>query len=127
MDWRIFLQISANHFMKTRNDEPIFWSWSSWTTFSRLERDSGYWTAPLPYADELLENSTLDGGMWGQPFPYAELAHVIIPRTFHIEKRGEMGRYYKEFLQDIDGLSLELNKYKIYHNIGSLAIDIKLY
>src|SRR5262245_15184618 len=77
-------------------------TWCSWTTFSRLKIDAGYWQAGLPTADELLENGVADGGAWGQPFLYGDISHIIIPREFSWERilPGQYDRGSKQ--QDID-------------------------
>lgn len=40
-------------------------SWCSWTTYSRLERDAGYWTAGIPEKEDVGEAYICDGGVWG--------------------------------------------------------------
>lgn len=127
MRWRNFLRICSDHIYKEGVDEPFFWSWCSWTTYSRLKRDSGYWTAPLPLAEELLENSILDGGMWAQPFFYDELAHVIIPKIYTFSKLIDGLPCLMEKNQDIAGISEILKTENIPHNISEYALDMKLY
>jgi len=104
--------------------EPLLRSWCSWTTFSRLQRDAGYWTGQLPLEAELGKMSVADGGTWGQPFPYDDLAHIIIPRQFIEDPLGREFRQYTH-LQDIDGLSRALNEAGIPHHLSHHALDVK--
>jgi hypothetical protein len=146
-DWRAFLTLARRHLentIKTTQPEWVFGSdqsqlrcWCSWTTFSRLANDAGYWTAELPQEDELGDRGTNDGGTWGQPFPYEDLAHVIIPRRFSEEVFGRK-RYSQELegqnrytcwhhAQDIDGLAPMLDAAGIKHRLAAHALEVKLY
>jgi len=82
MNWRNFLKISAEYLAKDPCPHPGPPNWCSWTTFTRLRTDAGYWTCPLPEIEELGNTSTIDGGTWMQPIRYDDLAHVIIPKEF---------------------------------------------
>ena len=137
-DWRIFLTIAGCYLRETNqwtigkwsdpaSGAPIRKTWCSWTTFSRLADNAGYWTGELPLEAELLEKCTTDGGNWGQPFGYDELAHVIIPPTFTEEGR-RAGQYTDwDHTQDIEGLSKRLDAAGIAHTLSVHALDIKLF
>ena len=143
MDWRRFLIIATGHLstptitkrgeFSSDGGEPRRTSWCSWTTYGRLGRDAGYWTAELPKTEELGETYTRDGGAWSQPFPYAELAHLLIPRRFEEEYSGKLikgspaGFWIWSHTQDIDGLSNKLLSEGITHEISEYALEIKLF
>lgn len=124
-DWRTILNISYLHF----NDDKYSCknTWCAWTTFSRMNEKAGYWSAPLPNADELLEFCTADGGAWGQPFPYNDLAHIIIPHKFILEFFEDEKFYVREIFQDIEGLSLKLTQEDITHYLSNYALEVKIY
>jgi hypothetical protein len=121
------LKTSSIFFRERSPIEPYYWSWCTWTTFGRLQHSAGYWSAPLPLEEEILENATLDGGMWSQPFRYSEIAHIIIPRQFSYEKLNENEITWIDCSQDIDGLSKELNKIDIDYSIGEICLEVKLF
>ena len=102
-------------------------SWVSWTTFTRLVTDAGYWTTGLPRKNEILGTYIADGGIWGQPFLYSDLAHLIIPNKFYWEAPPgpEFVCGYKE--QNISLLSAELNKSDVAHRLTDKVLEIKLY
>ena len=137
-DWRSFLAIAGRHLRENNRWTFAEWSdtgrvpqrrtWCSWTTFDRLERDAGYWTAELLLETELGEKWTTDGGTWDQPFDYGSLAHLIIPRTFCEELAlGPDGFFLWVHHQEVDGLSAQLDAAGITHRISSHALDIKLF
>ena len=102
-------------------------SWCSWTTFSRLAEDAGYWTAGLPGVDELTDVGVRDGGTWGQPFLFEDIAHVIVPRQFYWEKTGDSGFVQGTRLQDIDLLSERLTAAGVEHRLTRLVLELKRY
>lgn len=128
MDWYKFFTITIRHFEAVPDIVPGLSSWCAWTTFDRLERDSEYWSAPLPKEDELIKEFGMrDGGMWGQPFPFSSLAHVIIPRKFSWEALIDKSLEFGVHEQDIEGLSVKLEAADIPHNLSTYALDVKLY
>lgn len=93
-------------------------SWCSWTTFTRLANDAGYWQAGLPRRIDFGEKNVVDGGVWMQPFLYSDIAHVIIPATF-CDSLGISKS------QDIQMLSRALTKLNIPHAVGIYALEFK--
>ncbi|HEX7712117.1 MAG TPA: hypothetical protein VF418_14385 [Sphingomonadaceae bacterium] len=136
-DWRAFLSIAGEHLRKCNRNRPSEWSsagsaparrtWCSWTTFDRLVRDAGYWTAELPDEGELGADGTADFGVWDQPFSYSSIAHVVIPREFLEEQSSSTGYFAWIPQQDIDGLSEKLKAAGIEHRASRYALEIKLY
>ena len=122
-----FLLESILYFKSFDNDEPFFWSWCSWTTFTRLSIDAGYWTAPLPLVHELLEDQTADGGMWTQPFFYDEIAHIILPKTFTFSKLFDSREKRLEKEQNISGLYRILKEKNLDVSLSEFALDYKLF
>jgi hypothetical protein len=102
-------------------------SWCSWTTFTRLAIDAGYWTHGLPRREDILETYIADGGIWGQPFSYADLAHIIVPREFYWESKIGPGWECGSRLQDIEALSKRLNANDVTHRLTDRLLEIKLY
>jgi len=102
-------------------------SWCSWTTFGRLERDAGYWTAELPLVEELGETYVNDGGTWGQPFSYDDIAHIIIPRRFIEEPFGQAAFRQWTHEQDIHGLAGRLDSAGVRYHISDYALEAKLF
>jgi len=100
-------------------------SWCSWTTFDRLARDSGYWTAELPLENELGESYVKDGGTWGQPFPYNAIAHIIIPRHFIEEPWPGDAFYQWVHEQDIDRLATFLDRAGVRYHHSAYALEVK--
>ncbi|RIX40306.1 MAG: hypothetical protein D3M94_21800 [Rhodocyclales bacterium GT-UBC] len=102
-------------------------SWCSWTTFSRLASDAGYWTAGLPKLNEIGDSFIHDGGVWGQPFSYSDIAHLIIPAKFFWESSA-VGTYScGEKEQNIKALSVRLASEKIPHRLTPLVLEIKVF
>jgi hypothetical protein len=102
-------------------------SWCAWTIFQRLNEDSGYWTAGLPRQSDIADTYIKDGSIWGQPFPFSELAHIIIPKRFYWEKT-ESGNFESGTrIQNIEKLSLELNRVGVTHRMTDIILEIKLY
>ncbi|HET6943655.1 MAG TPA: hypothetical protein VFH89_16000 [Sphingomicrobium sp.] len=103
-------------------------SWCAVTTFQRLSDDAGYWTHGLPRASDLAPTHVNDGGVWGQPFAYADIAHVIIPKTFGLDRseNGEWQEYVSQ-TQEIELLSKALAGKGIDHRLTSLVLEIKLF
>ena len=137
-NWRRFLELSTSHLVSpcrtiagawNSEDErvPLRRSWCSWTTFTRLEADAGYWTGELPLITELADTGIRDGGSWGQPFPYAELAHVMIPRRFEEEYADNGAFHIWGHEQDIDGLSMLLTADGIEHRHSKYVLEIRLF
>lgn len=127
-EWRNFFSICSQILGDGgRPSPPDSSTWCSWTTFSRLKIDAGYWQAGLPTSADLLENGTTDGGAWGQPFLYRDLSHILIPCEFYWEiishEKFECGNKP----QDIDALSAALTRSKIDHRKTDLVLEIKLY
>lgn len=127
MDWRNFLLTAGAHLGLNPCDVSHAWSWCSWTTFTRLGEDAGYWTAPLPLQSELLAESIADGGTWGQPFRYADLAHVVVPRRYVWENVSGDAYDFGMHEQDIVGLSKILKEEGIEHCVSDVVLDIKIY
>lgn len=118
VDWRRILQISSEHLRRDPSPVCHAWSWCSWTTFSRLGEDAGYWQAPLPAIRELLDDYVDDGGTWGQPFRYSDLAHIIVPRRFGWEGSQDSGWEGGYHEQDIIGLSAYLRAEQLDHRLS---------
>lgn len=136
-DLRTFLLIAARHLrrpIRTNRSEfsdpsgaAQLRSWCSWTTYSRLKADAGYWTGELPLETELGESCVSDGGTWGQPFGYDDdLAHVIIPRIFIEEPLSETFTQWQHE-QDLEGLSLLLTAAGVDHHLSEYALEVKLF
>jgi hypothetical protein len=135
---RRFFELSASSLVQPLRTELGQWSnegdqkpsrrsWCAWTTFSRLGRDAGYWTAELPLLSEIGERSVVDGGTWGQPFPYEDLAHIIVPRRFTEEYAAPKRFAHWTHEQDINGLSGRLNGEGIEHRLAEHVLEIKLF
>jgi len=126
-DWKMFFLTCAD--VLGPGDSLPFRSesWCSWTTFSRLRSDAGYWQRGLPGRADISEEWIGDGGVWGQPFAYADIAHIIIPREFHWQKisQGALDEGVRQ--QDIDVLSSELDKHAIVHRKTDLVLEMKFY
>lgn len=119
-DWKTFFTISINTLGEGKFSINNSVSWCSWTTYSRLNEDAGYWQAGLPKLAEIGDTGTLDGGVWLNPTPYEDIAHFIIPRTFLTDLLE-----VKE--QDIELLGQELTKANIEFNLVDFLLEIKLF
>ena len=102
-------------------------SWCSWTTFTRLFGDAGYWTAGLPSVKDIRETHIADGGLWGQPFLFSDLAHIIIPREFYWETTIAPGWKCGARGQDIARLSGELKAVGVPHRLTDKVLEVKVY
>lgn len=102
-------------------------SWCSWTTFSRLASDAGYWCAGLPRFENIGETHIADNGIWGQPFAYADLAHIVIPREFYWETPPGPDWTCGSREQDLEELSVLLNAKGLAHRQTDIVLEIKLY
>lgn len=127
MNWHQFFTTTARHLSHNPCNSPGPRSWCSWTTFTRLEENAGYWTYPFPLESELLETGTTDGGTWGQPFSYAEIAHLIVPHRFFWDLSSDEGYKCGEHEQDINGLSALLTAEEIEHRLTELVLEVKLF
>jgi hypothetical protein len=125
-EWHKFFTICASVLGPGNRIASKSPSWCSWTTFSKLSDDVFYWQCGLPPADELMPTYIQDGGTWGQPFRYQDIAHIVLPRTFHWETT-EGGYKSGEKTQDLDRLSQELTAAGIKHRLTELVLEIKLY
>lgn len=125
-EWRGFFLAAARILGPgdVRHESP---SWCSFTTFGRLEEDAGYWTFGLPAGEDIEAGWLRDGGVWGQPFRYRDIAHIILPRSFHwdVVVDGEWRSGVRT--QDIRSLSGALRAEAIDHRLTELALEIKLY
>lgn len=102
-------------------------SWCSWTTFSRMGKDSGYWTKEIPDRYDIGQHGLKDGGIWTCQFNYSDLAHVIIPKEFSWDfalSNGEFLSGSKE--QDIEKLSLRLKELEVPHFLTRGSLEIKI-
>ena len=102
-------------------------TWCSWTTFGRLEEDSGYWTSGLPNNNDIGRTFIRDNGVWLQPFLYEDIAHLIIPKKFSWETIDKEGYESGTKTQDIEKLSYEFNKLGIKHNLSKYCLDFKIF
>lgn len=127
MNWKKALSVISEHLIENGNNEPIYWSWCSWTTFSRLQRDAGYWTAPLPRTEDLSDIGVIDGGMWTQPFQFIDMAHLVVPKKFTYRKEFSGSIVLFESFQDIELISDIWNFAGIPNVLGDFAVEIKLY
>lgn len=129
--WRTFFITCAHVCGAGAQDINLSQNWCSWTTFTRLAEDAGYWQSDLPHVDELGEESTFDGGTWGQPFPYNDIAHLIVPKTFTKELfTGPAEKRVFERVsvsQDIESVSKELSKLGVPHTLSSVALEVKIF
>ena len=125
--WKDFFKVCANVLGKGNACSSISESWCSWTTFQRLEEDSGYWTSGLPNKNETGNESIQDGGAWGQPFLYEQLAHIIVPKYFIWEVHLDSEFTHGQKEQDLEALSKELDRNNIVHRKTSRVVEIKLY
>jgi len=102
-------------------------SWCSWTTFTRLFGDAGYWTAGLPRGIEVRDTHIADSGIWGQPFLFSDLAHIVIPREFYWETDARPGWQCGSRAQDIVRLSSELDAAGVPHRTTDKVLEVKVY
>lgn len=122
-----FLKLSSNYLKARASNEPYYWSWCTWTTFGRIRHKAGYWAAPLPLEEDLLEDRTVDGGIWQQSFEYDDFAHFVIPRFFSWESViGDEVKWH-DAEQDIAGLSVELQRNRIPHRKNDLLLEWMAY
>jgi hypothetical protein len=126
-DWRLFLTTAVEVLGVGEYQASASRSWCSWTTFTRLASDAGYWTHGLPRLEDILETYTADGGVWGQPFPYSDLAHVIIPIEFYWESGAGESWKCGSRKQDIVSLSGTLHRVGVGHRCTDRVLEIKLY
>ena len=126
-DWKTFFLVCAEILGRGSSVAAQSDSWCSWTTFARLNEDTGYWMSGLPKQKEIADAGIADGGTWGQPFSYSDLAHVLIPRSFYWESSSENGFKSGVRKQDIDAVALRLQEQKINHRLTDLVLEIKLY
>jgi hypothetical protein len=102
-------------------------SWCSWTTFSRMGRDSGYWTKEIPDRLELGRHGLKDGGIWTCQFEYCDLAHVIIPKEFSWEFVLSNGDFFSgSKQQDIELLSSKLSELLVPHLLTKVSLEVKV-
>jgi hypothetical protein len=125
--WKIFFTICADTLGESGYMSHLSDNWCSWTTFSRLNHDAGYWTSGLPKTSEINDTSISDGGTWGQPFSYKDIAHIIIPRSFYWElsENGSFNSGSKS--QEIYNLSKKLSMASVPHQSSELLLEIKCY
>jgi hypothetical protein len=124
MNWMAFFKISSKILYDNINYDDGPECWCSWTTFERLQRDSGYWTSPFPIENDITEWGIRDSGTWMQPFPFWDIAHVIIPSSFTYDD-FEKGIFRKSKFQNIKHLSDQLNNIGIEHGINDYYLDVK--
>ena len=125
--WKMFMQNSRRIFGQGAWNAHLSQSWCAFTKFSSLENSVHYWCCGFPNEDECLDDRTVDGGLWRQSFEYRDLAHVVIPRSFYWETSNKDEFQSGRKNQDIDVLSLTLNKLEISHRKTNLILEIKLY
>ena len=125
--WNKFFEVCSSVLGKGSDRAFDSESWCSWTTYSRLSEDAGYWVSGIPNKDEITANGVKDGGTWGQPFGFEEIAHIIIPRRFYWESGDgpEFKHGYKQ--QDIVSLASALSDQSIPHRLTELVLEIKCY
>jgi len=102
-------------------------TWCSWTTFSRLKEDAGYWTSGLPNNDDIGESFIKDNGVWIQPFLYEDIAHLIIPKEFFWEVISKTGYENGVKYQNLEKLSIELHRLRLEHNLSKYCLEFKLF
>ena len=125
--WRQFFILCVRSLGKGDSTAEYSETWCAWTTFSRLSRDGGYWTAGLPNEPELSSKGIGDGGVWGQPFLYQELAHLIVPKQFYWE-RVEPGSFASGTkTQNLARLAQAVGHAGLPHRLTDLVLEIKLY
>ena len=126
-NWKMFFLICADILGPGDSLPFLSKSWCSWTTFSRLTNDAGYWQSGLPNYPDIGDGWIVDGGVWGQPFAYADIAHIVVPRQFCWERISgdEFDHGLKK--QDIDALSSELDTQAIAHRKTDLILEMKFY
>lgn len=104
-------------------------NWCSWTTFSRLREDAGYWQCGLPHMNELWEKGTTDGGTWSQPFLFADIAHLIVPKIFTRElfvgEDAQKTFQRIRITQDIEALSRELVVRGVPHVLTPMGLEMR--
>jgi hypothetical protein len=127
--WKAFFTTCAKLFKDGEKDIKSSPNWCSWTTFTRLTEDSGYWQSGLPHMHELRDKGTTDGGTWSQPFLYEDIAHLIVPKTFTRELltgEGEQSIFQRVLAtQDIEALSEALAAESVPHTLTAIALEIR--
>ncbi|ABM93657.1 hypothetical protein Mpe_A0695 [Methylibium petroleiphilum PM1] len=125
--WRQFFLLCNRILGKGHAVAEFSESWCAWTTFERLSRDAGYWTAGLPGTEDVLSTCIGDSGVWGQPFPFQEIAHLIIPKQFYWE-RIEPGSFANGSKpQDLTRLAQALEGARLPHRVTESVLEVKLY
>jgi hypothetical protein len=82
--WKAFFATCAkllNEGEKDINSSP---NWCSWTTFTRLTEDSGYWQSGLPNMDKFGDKGTTDGAH-GVNRSYLKILHISSSREHLLE------------------------------------------
>lgn len=127
--WKAFFVTCAKLLSEGEKDINSSPNWCSWTTFTRLTEDSGYWQSGLPHMDELWDKGTTDDGTWSQPFLFEDIAHLIVPRTFTRELltgEGEQCIFQRVLVtQDIDALSSALAVESVPHTLTQISLEIR--
>ncbi len=148
-EMRNFLVIATRHLnqpvrsklsLEPRAGEPVgprrSRSASTFTMFDNLLWGADYFRGELPLESDLLERHVRDAS-WGTcgPISYDDIAHVLIPRFFTQEYRGQIQSDDRdkpiptwnqwEHEQDIGGLSKLLDQATIGHNLTKEVLEIK--
>jgi hypothetical protein len=126
-DWRKFFLICINELENHPGPSPGPWAWCSWTTYTRLALDCGYWSAPMLKEEDLGKHGTYDPGSWGQPFLYSDISHFILPRKFFWESDSSTSYSYTKHTQNINVISESLTRGDIEHRLSEFALEVKLY
>jgi hypothetical protein len=125
--WREFFLAASEILGAGDRVDRLSASWCSWTTFSRLGLDAGYWTCGLPAREDVDEWFIRDSGVWGQPFRFSDIAHLIVPREFLWESEPGVEYHNGTRVQDLQALSAELTARDVPHRLTDLVLEIKCY
>jgi hypothetical protein len=127
VEWKLFFVTAVEVLGEGEFSALLSPSWCSWTTFTRLQEDAGYWTCGLPKFSEIGEIAIKDGGVWGQPFLYLQIAHLIIPARFIWESSGGATYSSGNKVQNIQALSIRLTSENIPHRLTNFALEVKVF
>lgn len=125
--WKEFFLLAVRQLGEGSHSSRESPSWCSWTTFTRLTIDAGYWTSGLPHLADITDRDIADGGAWGQPFQYSDIAHLILPRSFFWESAGGPGYVNGKKEQNISALSVALQAAAIPHRVTDVVLEVKVF